>query len=241
MNRRTLPPILPALATTAALSARASTSPNEKINIAGSASAGWAGGNLAGSPRPRTLLALCDVDSDYAARTFDEYPNATRYTDFRVMLEKQKDIDAVVIATPDHTHAVITKAAMKAGKHVYCQKPLTHDVYEARRIAELAKACLVITQMGIQGRSGRGAREVAEWIQAGGIGEVREVDAWCDLSYYPGAMRAGARPVVSAPPRRRRYRTRWTGTCGSGRRRCGPITPATTRGVGGPGGTSAVA
>ena len=203
MNRRTFLQSS-ALATTAALSARASTSPNEKINIAGIGIGGMGRGNLGRLATTENIVALCDVDSDYAARTFDEYPNATRYTDFRVMLEKQKDIDAVVIATPDHTHAVITKAAMEAGKHVYCQKPLTHDVYEARRIAELAKACPVITQMGIQGRSGRGAREVAEWIQAGVIGEVREVDAWCDLSYYPWGHASwspacGERPAETPP------------------------------------------
>jgi predicted dehydrogenase len=101
------------------------------------------------------------------------------------MLDKQKDIDGVVVATPDHTHAVISIAAMKAGKHVYCQKPLTHDVYESRRMAEVAKECKVATQMGIQGHSMEGIRLMTEWVAAGVIGEIREVDAWCDLTYYP--------------------------------------------------------
>jgi predicted dehydrogenase len=101
------------------------------------------------------------------------------------MLEEQKDIDGVVIATPDHTHAVISVAAMRAGKHVYCQKPLTHDVYEARRLAQVARETKVATQMGIQGHSMEGFRLICEWIGEGLIGEVREVDAWCSLSYYP--------------------------------------------------------
>lgn len=209
LNRRTFLQSS-ALATGALIAARpsrASTSPNEKLNIAGIGIGGMGRGNLGELAKTENIVALCDVDSVYAGRTFDEYPNAARYTDFRVMLEKQKDIDAVLIATPDHTHAVITKAAMEAGKHVYCQKPLTHDVYEARRLAQLAKEIPVITQMGIQGHSGRGARKVAEWIQAGVIGEVREVDAWCDLSYYPWghaswSPKCGERPAETpaVPP-----------------------------------------
>jgi predicted dehydrogenase len=131
------------------------------------------------------IVALCDVDPNYAAGTINRYPNAKLYVDYREMLDKQKDVDGVVIATPDHTHAVISMAAMRAGKHVYCQKPLTHDVYEARRLAQAAKELKVATQMGIQGHSGEGLRLVCEWIWGGVIGEVREVDAWCSLSYYP--------------------------------------------------------
>ena len=131
------------------------------------------------------IVALCDVDLSYAAGTIKRYPAAEVFTDYRVMLEKRKDIDAVVIATPDHTHAVITMAAMRAGKHVYTQKPLTHGVWEARQLALAAKASKVTTQMGIQGHSGEGIRLVVEWVRAGLIGEVREVDGWCDLSYYP--------------------------------------------------------
>ncbi len=101
------------------------------------------------------------------------------------MLEKQKDIDAVVIATPDHTHAVISMAAIQAGKHVFCQKPLTHDIYEARMLAKAASASGVTTVMGIQSHSGEGIRTICEWIWDGAIGSIREVDAWCSLSYYP--------------------------------------------------------
>ena len=173
-------------------------SPSDKINIAGVGIGGMGRGNLR-ALAGENIVALCDVDSDYAGQTFDEYPSAKRYSDFRIMLEKQPDIDAVLIATPDHTHAVIAKAAMEAGKHVYCQKPLTHDVFESRRLAQIAAATGVVTQMGIQGHSMSGGREITEWIQGGVIGEVREVDAWCDLSYYPWGHASWSSPVAERP------------------------------------------
>ena len=117
----------------------------------------------------------------------------------------------MLIATPDHTHAVIAKAAMEAGKHVYCQKPLTHDVFESRRLAEIARETGVITQMGIQGHSMSGARDIVTWIQAGVIGEVREVDAWCDLIYYPWGHARWSSPVSVRPEETPPYRPRSTG------------------------------
>jgi predicted dehydrogenase len=158
--------------------------PSEKMNVAGIGVGGMGGANL-GQLETENIVALCDVDAHYAARTIRKYPNAKVYADFRAMLERQKDIDGVVVATPDHTHAVISIAAMRAGKHVYCQKPLTHDVHESRRMAQVATECKVATQMGIQGHSMEGIRLVTEWLAAGVIGEVREVDAWCSLTYYP--------------------------------------------------------
>jgi predicted dehydrogenase len=174
------------------------TSPNEKLNIAGIGIGGMGGGNLRNLGQ-ENIVALCDVDSDYAAKTFATYPDAKRYVDYREMLVKETDIDGVVIATPDHTHAMIAKAAMEAGKHVYCQKPLTHTVHEARTLAETAKKTGVVTQMGIQGHSMRGIREVKEWIAAGVIGEVREVEAWCDLTYYPWGHASWSSPVGTRP------------------------------------------
>jgi len=153
--------------------------PSNKLNIAGIGIGGMGSGNIdrcAGE----NIVALCDVDDDYAARTFKKYPKAKRYTDFRVMFDKQKDIDAVVIATPDHTHAVITMAAMQLGKHVFCQKPLTHTVVEARKITEAARYYGVQTQMGNQGHSTESIRLLKEWLDAGAIGDVRRVDAWTD-------------------------------------------------------------
>ena len=159
--------------------ARGQTPPSEKLNIAGIGVGGMGGGNLRACSG-ENIVALCDVDERYAAGTFKAFPNAARYTDYRVMLEKQKDIDAVVIATPDHTHAVITMAAIRAGKHVYCQKPLTHTIYEARKITEAARKYKVQTQMGNQGHSSEDIRLVREWIQSGAIGDVKEVHAWTD-------------------------------------------------------------
>lgn len=158
--------------------------PSEKLNIAGIGFGGMGGSNLK-NLESENIVALCDVDHNYAAPVIKRYPGAKLYTDYRAMLDQRKDIDAVLIATPDHTHAVIAMAAIQAGKHVYCQKPLCHDIYEARQLAKAAKESKVATQMGIQGHSGEGFRLICEWIAAGAIGEIREVDAWCSLSYYP--------------------------------------------------------
>jgi len=158
--------------------------PSAKLNIAGIGVGGMGKSNLR-QLESENIVALCDVDHQYAAATFQRYPQAKVYTDFREMLETQTDIDAVMIATPDHTHAVISMEAMRRGKHVYCQKPLTHNVYEARMLAQAAKKYGVTTQMGIQGHSAESIRLICEWIWDGAIGEVREVDAWCSLSYFP--------------------------------------------------------
>ncbi len=158
--------------------------PSAKLNIAGIGVGGMGANNLT-NLASQNIVALCDVDLNYAAKTIKNFPQAKVWTDYREMLEKQKDIDAVLIATPDHTHAVIAMAAIKAGKHVYCQKPLCHDPYEARILTRAAAESKVATQMGIQGHSSEGFKLICEWIWAGAIGEVREVDAWCSLSYYP--------------------------------------------------------
>jgi predicted dehydrogenase len=151
--------------------------PSEKLNVAGVGVGGMGKSNLemlAGE----NIVALCDVDDEYAAKTYEQYPKAKKYRDYRKMLEKQKHIDAVVIATPDHTHAVIAMAAIKMGKHVYCQKPITRTVYEARKLTEAAREHKVVTQMGNQGHSGEGIRLIKEWIADGAIGAVREVHTW---------------------------------------------------------------
>ncbi len=121
------------------------------------------------------------------------------YEDFRVMLEKEKAIDAVLIATPDHLHAYISVLAMKAGKHVYCEKPLTHDIWEARTVAKVARETGVATQMGNQGRSSEGHRQTAEWIWDGAIGAVREVHAWGGAAAFAkGPGRPAGTPEVPA-------------------------------------------
>ncbi len=158
--------------------------PSEKMNIAGVGLGDMGPANLK-NLESENIVALCDVDPTNAAGTIQRYSHAKFYTDYRDLIDRQKDIDGLVIATPDHTHAVIALAGIRAGKHVYCQKPLTHDVHEARVLTKAARESMVTTQMGIQGHSGEGIRQTCEWIWSGQLGEVREVDAWCSLSYYP--------------------------------------------------------
>ncbi len=155
--------------------------PSNKLNIAGIGVGGMGRHNLRQCAKNDNIIALCDVDSKYAAHTFKRYPKAKTFVDYRVMLDKMdKDIDAVVIATPDHTHAVITMETMRRKKHVYCQKPLTHTVYEARKITEAARKYGVQTQMGNQGHSSEHIRLLKEWIEDGAIGNITEVHAWTD-------------------------------------------------------------
>ena len=155
------------------------TSANEKLNIAGIGVGGQGSTNMR-KCQDDNIVALCDVDHSYAAETFTRYPKATVYTDYRVMLEKQKDIEAVLIATPDHTHYVIAKAAMELGKHVYLQKPMTHTVLEAKKLREAAHYHKVQTQMGNQGHSSEHIRLLKEWLEDGIIGDVEQVYAWTD-------------------------------------------------------------
>jgi predicted dehydrogenase len=166
------------------LAGGAQPAPSEKLHIAGVGVGGMGNHNL-GACAAENIVALCDVDSMYAAKTFGEYPRAKRYNDFRRMLDQQKDIDAVIVATPDHSHAVIALAAIERGKHVYVQKPLAHCVYEARVLTEAARKHKVATQMGNQGHSGDGARLTCEWIWSGAIGAVREAHAWTNRPVWP--------------------------------------------------------
>ena len=129
---------------------------------------------------------LCDVDDRRAAISVKNFPKAKYYHDWRELFEKQsKNFDAVSIATPDHNHAIITMAAMQMGKHVYVQKPLTHDIYEARMLTEGAKKYKVVTQMGNQGASGDGVRQLREWYNNGEIGDVHTVYCWTDRPVWP--------------------------------------------------------
>lgn len=153
--------------------------PGNKLNIAAIGIGGMGASNLEACAG-ENIVALCDVDEVYSAKTRARYPKAAFYNDYRVMLEKEKGIDAVIVATPDHTHATITMALLEAGKHVYCQKPLTHTVHEARTITEAARRAKVVTQMGNQGQSYQSMPLLKEWLDDGAIGQVREVHAWTD-------------------------------------------------------------
>jgi predicted dehydrogenase len=132
------------------------------------------------------IAFLCDVDDRRAAGSVKRFPKAKYYKDYRQMLDKEaKNIDGVVISTPDHTHAMIAMAAMQLGKHVYVQKPLTHDIFEARKLTEAAKRYQVVTQMGNQGASGDGVRQLQDWCDAGLIGKVETVYCWTDRPVWP--------------------------------------------------------
>jgi predicted dehydrogenase len=157
----------------------AAKSPNEKLNIAVIGCGGRGAADLKGVAT-ENIVALCDVDEDHAAASFKSYPEAKKYRDFRQMLDQMhRQIDAVVIGTPDHTHAPAGLMAMQLGKHCYCEKPLTHSVSEARRMAEVAGRNRLTTQMGTQIHAGTNYRRVVELVQAGAIGTVGEVHVWC--------------------------------------------------------------
>lgn len=153
-------------------------SPNEKLNIGIIGTANRAGSNITGV-KHENIVALCDIDDTFLTEASIHFPEAKKYNDFRKLLE-QRDIDAVVISTADHTHAVATAAALQSGRHVYCEKPLTHTVEEARVISHLAKRNnKLATQMGTQIHAGDNYRRVVELIQTGAIGPVTECHVWC--------------------------------------------------------------
>jgi predicted dehydrogenase len=153
--------------------------PSETLNIAGVGVGGQGAQDLA-RLEGVNVVALCDVDTRYAAKTFNKYPDAKVYRDYRRMLEDRKDIDAVVVATPDHLHACVAMASMQLGKHVYCEKPLTHSVWEARQMTLAARETGVATQMGNQGQASEETRRLCEMIWDDAIGPVREVHVWTD-------------------------------------------------------------
>jgi predicted dehydrogenase len=155
-------------------------SPNERLNIAAVGVGGMGHANLQAC-KTEHIVALCDVDQVRAGKTYTEFPDAKRFVDFRKMFDSaSNDFDAVIVATPDHNHGVIAMTAIKHGKHVYCQKPLAHSVYEVRKLTEAAREYKVQTQMGNQGHSSNEIRRLCEWIDDGAIGDVREVHAWSD-------------------------------------------------------------
>lgn len=154
-------------------------SPNEKLNVAAIGAGGKGAGDImACKERGENIVALCDVDWKRAERVFALLPDVPKYKDFRNMLEAHPEIDAVTISTPDHMHAPAAYLAMKMGKHVYVQKPLTHTVAEARLLTLTAREAGVATQMGNQGHSGNGCRELCEMVWSGAIGKVKEAHIW---------------------------------------------------------------
>lgn len=155
--------------------------PSDKLNVGAVGFGGKGPSDISAVSKTENIVALCDVDwSDSVEKVFKTYPGAKRYKDFRKMLDAQKEIDGVIIATPDHTHAVISMEAMKRGKHVYCEKPLTHTVHEARILTVAARKYKVATQMGNSGQAADGPRRLREMIWDGVIGPIKEVHAWAD-------------------------------------------------------------
>ena len=169
-------------------------SPNEKLHVAGIGVGGMGGADIAGCAG-ENVVALCDVDDRRAADSFKRFPQAKRYRDFRKMLDEMgRQIDAVVVGTPDHSHAPPAVMAMKMGKHCYCEKPLAHTVFEARTMIEVARKNKLATQMGTQIHAGENYRRVVELIECGAIGPVGEVHVW-----HPVAYGGGDRPQETPP------------------------------------------
>jgi predicted dehydrogenase len=183
--------------TSLAAAADQKTSPNDRLHVGiiGVAAQGHYDTNEVAAAST-AIVALCDVDEKNLDQAHQRFPKAQTYTDFRKLID-QKDLEAVVIATPDHTHALATLAALKAGLHVYCEKPLTHAVGEARLVAETAAKHKRVTQMGTQIHASSNYRRVVELIQAGAIGPVREVHVWC-AKVHSGGDRPKETPPVPA-------------------------------------------
>jgi len=170
------------------LGGRGFLAPSDRLMVAGVGVGGKGQSNLANiyNGGKSEIAFLCDVDDRRAANSVKSFPKAKYYKDYREMLDKEaKNIDGVVVSTPDHNHAMIAMAAMQLGKHVYVEKPLTHDIYEARKLTEAANRYQVVTQMGNQGSSGDGVRQLQEWYDAGVIGKVHTVYCWTDRPSWP--------------------------------------------------------
>jgi hypothetical protein len=188
--------------------ARGRQGANEKLNIAIIGVGGRGGANL-GSVRSENIVALCDVYDEAVRRAAREYPGAKQYSDFRRLFDREKDFDAVVVSTCEHTHAFAVLPALQLGKHVYCEKPLTHDVWEAGVIIEAARRAKVATQMGTQIHAGDNYRRVVELIQTGAIGPVREAHVWVSRAWgrqseeearaHDDIVSARERPAGSTP------------------------------------------
>ena len=164
------------------------TSPSDKLNIVGIGIGGKGYDNLI-AMETENIIGLADVDWQYADHVFKHYPKAKKYKDYRKMFDELgKSIDGVMIATPDHTHAISASEAMTLGKHVYVQKPLTHTIYESRLLTKLAEKHKVVTQMGNQGASSDDSSKTIEWLQNNEIGEIRKIEAFTDRPIWPQGL-----------------------------------------------------
>jgi len=176
--------------------------PSDKLQVAGIGSGGKGESDLFNfyNSGKADIAFLCDVDDRQAVKSRQRYPKAKYYKDYREMLDKEhKYFDACSVSTPDHMHAVQAMAAMQLGKHVYVQKPIAHDIYEARMMTEAARKHNVVTQMGNQGASGDGVRKLQDWYNAGLIGDVHTVYCYTDRPVWPqGAIRPATPSSIPA-------------------------------------------
>jgi len=171
------------------ISAKGRTAPSDKLNIIGVGIGGKGFSDLKGM-ESENIIGLCDVDWGYSKRVFEYFPKANKYKDFRRMFDELgKSADAVMIATADHTHAIVASNAISMGMHAYVEKPLTHSAYESRLLTKLADKHKVATQMGNQGASNEGVRKTCEWIWSGQIGEVTKVEAFTDRPIWPQGLK----------------------------------------------------
>jgi predicted dehydrogenase len=200
--------------TASALSAsRAADTPNEKIHFACIGVGGKGGSDTDQVGSLGLIVGLCDVDEDFLNAKASRFADAKKYFDYRKMFDEVgKQIDAVTVSTPDHTHAPASMRAMKLGKHVYCQKPLTHTPYEARFMRETARQMKVCTQMGNQGTAENGLRRAAEFIQAGGLGAVTQAHIWTNRPIWPQAPSVMARPKTEVAVPKYLHWDEWLGS-----------------------------
>ena len=171
--------------------------PSDTLAIAGIGVGGMGRRYLEGCGSER-IVALCDVDHDFAAKVFQRYPKAAVYRDYRELFDREKNIDAVIVATPDHTHALVQMEALRRKKHIYSAKPLTHTLYELRTVTGAAREAGVATQMSVQTCASDEALGTAEILRSGVLGPIREVHVWCDHPLYPAGMR---RPTEQPVPK----------------------------------------
>ena len=161
--------------------------PSDTLNIAG-IGAGGKGSTDINACAHENIAALCDIDFERGKETIEKFPKAKTYKDYRKLLDAEPGIDAVIVSTPDHTHAMIALDAMQRGKHVYCQKPLTRTLEECRRLMAVAEETGVVTQMGNQGHAGEGTRQIREWLESGIIGKVGRIEYWTNRPIWPQAL-----------------------------------------------------
>src|SRR5262245_9221387 len=171
------------------LSRRGRMAPSDKLNIACIGVGGMGANDVRGVGKTENIYALCDVDDRQAQRSVTAFPLAKRFKDFRVLFDKEaKNIDAVTVSTPDHFHTIAGMTAMKLGKHVRIQKPLARTLWEVKQLEDMARKSKVATQMGNQGHAEEGTRLIREWVEAGAIGTVREIQLWTNRPIWPQAL-----------------------------------------------------